>query len=147
MMFMPRTPYLPPGNLREALAYPAPAQSFETSSYEMALDKVGLTGLATTLDEPGRWDRQLNEDEQQALAFARLILHRPTWIVMDEVLDSVTGETHRRFLQILHEDLKQSGVIHIGRSEGHDHLFARVLHLVPAKRTSKRPGELHTTPA
>ncbi|PRH84811.1 glycosyl transferase family 1 [Labrys okinawensis] len=147
IMYMPRTPYLPPGNLRDALAYPAPAQSFETRSYETALDRVGLKGLATALDEPGRWDRQLNEDEQQALAFARLILHKPAWIVMDEVLDSVTGETHRRFLQILHEDLKRSGVIHIGRSEGHDHLFARVLHLVPARRASERAGERHSVRA
>lgn len=145
--YMPRTPYLPPGSLGEVLAYPMPAQFFATGDYQKALDKVGLGELSTMLDQTKRWDRELNEDEQQALAVARLVLHKPAWIIMDEVLDSVTGDTHRRFLQILREDLERSGVVHIGRSEGHDHLFEKVLHLVPGKRAAPQAAAPHAEPA
>jgi len=34
LLYMPRTPYLPPGTLREVLAYPSAAGSFETGAYE-----------------------------------------------------------------------------------------------------------------
>lgn len=147
IMYMPRAPYLPPGNLREVLAYPAPVSSFKADAYEMALKEVGLAGLLPALDEARRWDRELNDDDQQALAFARLILQKPAWIIMDEVLDSVSGEPRRRLVRILREDLKQSGVIHIGRSEGHDQVFTKTFHLTFARRTSEPSGEQHITQA
>ncbi|MGO4338509.1 ATP-binding cassette domain-containing protein [Labrys sp. KB_33_2] len=147
IMYMPRTPYLPPGSLREVLAYPDPIHLFETDAYETALKEVGLASLLPALDTSKRWDRDLNEDEQQAVAFARLVLHRPAWIIMDEVLDSVTGEAHRRFLQILNEDLRHSGVLHIGRSEGHDHVFGKILHLILARTPVEPTEKVHTAPA
>ena len=36
------------------------------------------------LDRAERWDRLMSMGEQQRLAFARLLLHRPKWIFLDE---------------------------------------------------------------
>jgi len=89
-----------------------------------------------------RWDHELSEDEQQTLAFARVVLHAPPWILIDEVLDALDEDARQAILDIFADDLKHTGVIHIGRAEAHDHLFSRVLHLVkdPALRRLRTPA-------
>ena len=136
ILYMPKTPYLPPGTLREVLAYPSAVADFEAPDFEAALTSTGLGDLVTKLDKQKRWDKKLSDDEQQALAFARVRLHKPQWLLIDEVLDSIDDGTHERIIAMLTKDLKKTGVIHIGKTEAHDHIFNRVLHLVkdPAAR-------------
>jgi putative ATP-binding cassette transporter len=130
LLYMPRTPYLPPGTLREVLAYPASTETFEASAYPHALIRLNLDRLVPMLDVTQRWDRELGEDEQQTLALARVVLHAPPWVLMDEVLDSLDEDTHQRILDIFAKDLERTGLIHIGRAEASEHLYSRVLHLV-----------------
>jgi vitamin B12/bleomycin/antimicrobial peptide transport system ATP-binding/permease protein len=136
LLYMPRTPYLPPGTLREVLAYPSPTESFEAAAYAGALVRLKLERLVPMLDVSQRWDRELSEDEQQTLAFARVVLHAPPWVLIDEVLDSLDEEARRGVVDIFLKDLLHTGVIHIGRAVAHDDFFARILHLVkdPAGR-------------
>jgi len=42
---MPRSPYLPPGTLREVLAYPSAIDAFEPPAYEAALRRLKLDRL------------------------------------------------------------------------------------------------------
>jgi energy-coupling factor transporter ATP-binding protein EcfA2 len=87
-----------------------------------------------------RWDRELSDDEQQSLAFARVVLHAPSWVLIDEVLDSIDEETRERVLNIFATDLKHTGIIHIGRGRARDPVFARVLHLIKGSNdTQARP--------
>jgi vitamin B12/bleomycin/antimicrobial peptide transport system ATP-binding/permease protein len=140
ILYLPRTPYLPPGTLREVLAYPKPTNTFETAVCCDALARVGLQRLAPQLDAAERWDRELNEDEQQALALARVIIHKAAWVIIDEVLDSLDDTALERAIDIFSKDLAQSGIIHIGRSDAH-HTFSRILHLVmdPAAKKLRTP--------
>jgi vitamin B12/bleomycin/antimicrobial peptide transport system ATP-binding/permease protein len=130
LLYMPRTPYLPPGTLREVLAYPSATGSFEAAAYARALARLKLDRLVPMLDISMRWDHELSEDEQQTLAFARIVLHAPPWVLIDEVLDSLEDDARQAVFDIFTKDLQHTGVIHIGRAEAHDHLFSRVLHLV-----------------
>jgi putative ATP-binding cassette transporter len=141
ILYMPRTPYLPPGTLLEVLAYPKPTSDFESKACGDALARVGLERLTSKLGTTERWDRELNEDEQQALALARVIIHKAPWILIDEVLDSLDDTALDRAVDIFTKDLAQSGVIYIGRSEAH-HMFTRVLHLImdPTAKKLKRLG-------
>jgi putative ATP-binding cassette transporter len=141
LLYMPRTPYLPPGTLREVLAYPATTESFEADAYGNALTRLNLDRLTPMLDKVERWDRELNEDEQQTLAFARVLLHSPPWVIIDEVLDSLDDDIRQRILDIFGADLKHTGVVHIGRADSHDHLFTRVLHLVKDPALRKLPAQ------
>src|SRR6266436_8111863 len=127
---MPRTPYLPPGTLREVLAYPSATETFEAAAYVNALVRLKLDRLEPLMDVSRRWDHELSEDEQQTLAFARVVLHAPPWVLIDEVLDSLDENARRCVLDLFAKDLPHTGVIHIGRADAHDHLFSRVLHLV-----------------
>jgi len=135
---MPRTPYLPPGTLREVLAYPLTTDAFESNAYSNALARLKLERLVPMLDSPLRWDRELSEEEHQILAFARVVLHKPPWVLIDEVLESLADETLELVIDIFTKDLAQAGVLYIGRTDAH-HFFSRVLHLVkdPAARILK----------
>jgi putative ATP-binding cassette transporter len=130
ILYMPRTPYLPPGTLREVLAYPSATAAFEAAAYANALVRLELQRLVPLLDVSRRWDHELSEDEQQTLAFARVVLHAPPWVLIDEVLDSLDEDARRCILDLFVKDLPHTGVIHIGRADAHDHLFSRVLHLI-----------------
>jgi putative ATP-binding cassette transporter len=130
ILYMPRTPYLPPGTLREVLAYPSATETFGAAAYVNALVRLRLDRLEPLLDVSRRWDHELSEDEQQTLAFARVVLHAPPWVLIDEVLDSLDENARRCILDLFVKDLPHTGVIHIGRADAHDHLFSRVLHLV-----------------
>jgi putative ATP-binding cassette transporter len=146
-LYAPRTPYFPPGTLREVLAYPKPTSAFETPTCTAALARVGLERLTPLLDSTQRWDRQLNEDELQALALARVITHKPAWLLIDEVLDSLDERQIDLTVDIFTKDLAQSGIIHIGRTDAH-HLFSRVLHLImdPTAKKLKAPGRVPGAP-
>jgi vitamin B12/bleomycin/antimicrobial peptide transport system ATP-binding/permease protein len=130
ILYLPRTPYLPPGTLREALAYPSTTEAFEAAAYANALLRLKLERLVPLLDVSRRWDHELSDDEQQTLAFARVVLHAPPWVLIDEVLDSLDEQARRCILDLFTTDLPHTGVIHIGRADAHDHLFSRVLHLI-----------------
>jgi putative ATP-binding cassette transporter len=139
LMFMPRTPYLPPGTLREVLAYPLAGARFDRSVFENCLKRMSLERLLPMLEVTLRWQRELSDDEQQAVAFARVLLHKPPWLLIDEVLDSLQEADWPRIVDIFAADLRDTAIIHIGRA-GNQELFPRVLHLV------KDPA-LHRLPA
>jgi putative ATP-binding cassette transporter len=130
LLYMPRNPYIPPGTLREVLAYPSTTGTFAADAYEKALRRLKLDRLVPLLDVTQRWDRELSDDEQQTLAFSRLVLHAPPWVLIDEVLDSLDEDGRQEILGIFVKDLSHTGVIHIGRPNAHGSVFSRVLHLV-----------------
>jgi putative ATP-binding cassette transporter len=140
LLYMPRTPYLPPGKLREVLAYPAGTVGFAADAYEKVLRRLKLDRLVALLDESMRWDRELTEDEQQGVAFARLVLRAPAWAVIDEALDTLDDAVRADLLAILAEDLSRTGIVHIGRSDADEHFFSRVLHLVKDPTLRRLPS-------
>ncbi|GGA96666.1 ABC transporter permease [Brucella endophytica] len=129
VFYMPRIPYFPPTSLRGALAYPLDSGRFSEDDLKAALKRGGLDRLVSSLDRVARWDRVLSEDEQQCLAFARLSLINPRWVVVDEALDGMEEEALDRVLDILRNYMQEAAVIHIGKRLPHDHVFSRVLHL------------------
>ena len=139
ILYFPRgTPYLPQGSLREVLAYPLKSESFAADACAQALRRLGLERLVPLLDVSRRWDRELSEDEQLAVAFARVLLQAPEWLLIDGVFGSLDGETLERVIEIFNQELARTGVIHIGGAQARDPLFARVVHLVksPAGRAA-----------
>jgi putative ATP-binding cassette transporter len=131
VMYVPRgTPYLPRGTLREALAYPSLTDRFTDRAYTQALELTGLGRYAKNLDETRRWDRELREDEQIAVALARVALQAPDWVVFDDTFSAMEDDTLERVIELFAQHLPQTTIIHIGRSaQAHLPLFVRVLHL------------------
>jgi putative ATP-binding cassette transporter len=84
MMFMPQRPYLPLGTMRAAITYPDAPDTFSTAEVEAAVKRVGLSEFLPMLDFQGRLDKNLSLGQQQLIGFARLLLHRPRWVFLDE---------------------------------------------------------------
>jgi putative ATP-binding cassette transporter len=110
-----------------------------------ALERVDLGHLVPSLDRTERWDRQLPLDEQQRLAFARLLLHAPRWIVLDDAI-SALGEAHRRLMLSLKDrELIEATLIRLGRESVLDGFWNRTLHIIerpggPQLRSDPPPG-------
>ncbi len=128
-MFLPQRPYLPLGTLRAALAYPAPAAAFDEAAMAAALERCGLGCLSERLDEEERWDRTLSLGEQQRLAFARALLHRPRWVFLDEATAALDEENQDAMMEMLRDELPGSAVVSIGHRPGLDRHHDRVLTL------------------
>ncbi len=130
MMFMPHRPYLPPGTLRGAIAYPSAPDAFAAGDIEAALARLGLDRLTPALDRERRWDRELSLDDQQRLAFVRLLLHRPRWVFLDDAMGAL-GDAHRQaVLDLFDEELRGTAVVGISRSAARQGFYGRVLRLV-----------------
>lgn len=131
ILYFPRgTPYLPQGTLREVLAYPMKVESVEPEACAQALRRLGLERLVPLLDTARRWDRELSGDEQVSLAFARVLVQEPAWVLIDDVFGSLDGDTLERVVDVFAHELAHTGVVHIGASQARDPLFGRVVHLV-----------------
>jgi putative ATP-binding cassette transporter len=132
---MPRgTPYLPRGTLREVLAYPGPADGYAAERYEQALRRFGLQRLLPLLDLEQRWERELGQDEQQALAFARMLLQAPAWVLIDDAFATLDEALLDQVGSVLAGELAGTALVHVGRpGEGREKLFSRTIHLVKAE--------------
>jgi vitamin B12/bleomycin/antimicrobial peptide transport system ATP-binding/permease protein len=138
IFYLPRgTPYMPRGTLREVLAYPLKAESFDETAFKRVLYRLGLERLAPLLDATHRWDRELNQDEQVCLTVARILLQNPPWILIDGTFGSLDDDVLEVVADVFTNELQRSGVIHIGGSAQARPLFTRVLHLVKAPRAPK----------
>ena len=130
VMFIPKQPYLPLGTLRAALAYPSPETAFKDEELIAALRNAGLHHLASSLDQIGRWEKQLVLEEQQCLVLARILLHKPRLLVTDESLDATEEEARKLVINHLKEGLKDTAIINIGRLETENRFFTRVIDLI-----------------
>ena len=129
MLFVPQSAYIPGGSLREALAFPEPADTYQNRDVVAALEKAGLHNLVSRLDTRARWDKLLDSDEQRAIGFARLLLVRPKWIVFDEVLEGMEPEWQSTMIEVL-TSMPDAAMIYIGRSDVYVETFKpRILHL------------------
>lgn len=143
IFYLPRgTPYLPRGTLREVLAYPLKAESFGMSAFTRTLYRLGLERLVPLLDQTQRWDWELSQDEQLCLVFARILLQMPPWVLIDGTLGSLDDDILEVVIDVFGNELKHTGLIHIGAAGVAHALFSSTLHLIKAPRGQKSPGFL-----
>ncbi len=150
MIFMPSHAYVSPGALRDAVTYSRPGTAFDDAAIVKALADVGLERLQPLLDKVDRWDRLLNDDAKQCLAFARVILQKPRWLVLDAVFDVLDPVSRRRIEAIFAGELADVGVINIGRDGSRSGFFTRTLRLVldpngPIFKPADQLGALDST--
>lgn len=112
MMFLPQTPYMLLGTLREQFTYPN-AKATDEEIHQMAV-LVGLPedfiSLRGGLDAEAKG---LSLGEQQRVAFARLLLARPRYAILDEATSALDIPLEQRLYSLL----RNSGVTFI--SVGH----------------------------
>jgi len=154
IMFLPVRAYTPAGTLREALAYPHPTSKFTSEEdIENALKHVGLEHLHPKLDVEKRWDRELSDDQKQSLAFARVVLQKPNWVVANDALDILNPTSRKRIREIMLGELSHIGLINVGHDVPESGAYHYKVHLVRdpqgpafesdcASQTSDRPAQV-----
>ena len=104
LMFIPQKPYMLLGSLREQLCYPQPPDRFGDEQLRHVLEQVRLPELVQRypdLDIKQDWPRLLSLGEQQRLAFARLLLNAPRFVVLDEATSALDVGTEKWLYELL----------------------------------------------
>lgn len=92
LMFLPQHPYLVLGDLRSQLLYPHPEREVCDEELLALLDQVQLPQLAGRvggLRAVQDWAQWLSVGEQQRLAFARVLLCKPRYVMLDEATSAL----------------------------------------------------------
>lgn len=122
VMFLPQRPYMPIGTLAEAMLFPDHVQPEHKEKLEQVLKDCRLEGLIPRLYEVAPWTEQLSPGEQQRIAFARVFLHKPDWVFMDESTSMVDLGTEAFLYQQMKTLLPNCSIVSVGhRSSLNDH--------------------------
>ena len=116
IFFLPQKPYMLLGNLRDQLRYPKLDMTISDAALQQMLETARLADLAERMggfDVVLDWADVLSLGEQQRLAFARLLIHRPGFAVLDEATSALDPENEAH----LYGTLKAMGIHYI--SVGH----------------------------
>jgi putative ATP-binding cassette transporter len=124
-MFLSQVPYLPLGDLRAVLSYPQRECTVDDTELRSALDSVALGHLGGRLSEVADWAKELSPGEQQRIAFARVLLQKPSLIFLDESTSAIDEGQEFAMYRMLKDRLPSSiivSVTHRGTvKEHHDH--------------------------
>jgi putative ATP-binding cassette transporter len=88
-MFLSQMPYVPLGDLRTVVSYPAKSGEISDEDLQQVLSKVALPHLANRLNVEEDWAKVLSPGEQQRVAFARILLTRPKVALLDEATSAL----------------------------------------------------------
>ena len=114
LMALPQRPYFPIGTLAEAITYPTLPDGFTRADLTAALADVGLPALAERLDENGHWNQMLSPGEQQRLALARALLHKPQVLLLDEATASLDEAGEANLYRLITSRLPETTIVSIG---------------------------------
>jgi vitamin B12/bleomycin/antimicrobial peptide transport system ATP-binding/permease protein len=139
MLYVARTPYLPPATLRELLTFPE-RERLDSAVLTHALARAGLSRLIGELDATVHWDNRLSEDEQRSLAVARALAQAPAWLIIDELFDAAGPARSERLMQTLITQLPHTALLYIGGDASLQMPGMRLLRLVsdPTSRRLRR---------
>ncbi|UNU72919.1 ABC transporter ATP-binding protein/permease [Moraxella nasovis] len=114
-LFLSQKPYLPQGRLIDALYYPhATPHDDQTANLTALLDMVCMSYLAAQLYQENNWSYTLSLGEQQRLAFARLLLHKPAVAFLDEASASLDEGLEDLLYRTLRRHLPSTTIISVG---------------------------------
>lgn len=116
LFFASRRPYLPLRSLKAIVAYPESPRNFTDADIGRALERVGLGARARELDRRAHWGEILTEDEQRRLGFARILLFRPRWIMIQETLDAMTPDSRAAMLRVLADEAADAAIMVVGQA-------------------------------
>ena len=146
-LFLTQKPYVPLGSLDDAVAYPDPAGAFSPEALAAAIAAVGLEHRrGAILAEADAANGGLSGGEQQRLALARLLLHRPDFAYLDEATSALDMAAEAELLAHVRRELPGTALILVAhrKPQGVDNL--RTVELATL-RDAETPKSLEPVPA
>ncbi|MEB3279237.1 MAG: ATP-binding cassette domain-containing protein [Lyngbya sp.] len=131
VLFLPQRPYIILGTLREQLLYPNTNHQITDVQLQEVLQQVNLQNLQSrveSFDLEVPWENILSLGEQQRLAFARILVSCPGFIILDEATSALDLKNEEN----LYNYLQQTGktFISVGHRESLFKYHQKVLELL-----------------
>jgi putative ATP-binding cassette transporter len=124
-MFVSQLLYVPLGDLRTIVSYPAGAGDFDDDRLRSVLDLVFLPHLRDRLDEELDWAKILSPGEQQRIAFARVLLAQPKAVFLDEATSALDDGLQLALYELLRSRLPDTIVVSVSHQaavvQQHEH--------------------------
>lgn len=132
VLFLPQQAYMIVGTLREQLKYPNLDR--EVGDEEL-MEVLGRVNLATLPERSGGFDAKLDFEkvlsvgERQRLAFARVLLNQPRYVLLDEATSALDAENEAA----LYRHLKDSDttLVSVSHHRGLVEYHSQILELKP----------------
>lgn len=127
IMFLPQKSYMPIGTLAEAILFPDKHQPALEARLKEVLHDCHLAHFVPRLNETAHWSEQLSPGEQQRIAFARVLLHQPDWVFLDETSSMLDIANEDYLYRLLKTKLPHCSIVSVGHNPHleayHDHVI------------------------
>jgi ABC-type uncharacterized transport system, permease and ATPase components len=120
-MLVPQRLYLPLGTLKGALCFPDRPEDHDDATIASLLERVHLGMHADDMHAVRMWQDELSPGEQQRVALARILLQRPTFLVVDEATSALDADNATYFYEAVLAETPKVTMI----SVVHDQKLAR----------------------
>ncbi|MBV8930838.1 MAG: ABC transporter ATP-binding protein/permease [Mycobacteriaceae bacterium] len=125
VMFLSQMPYVPLGNLRAVVSYPAEPGEIPDDRLREVLTKVSLPHCINRLNQVQDWAKVLSPGEQQRIAFARILLTKPKAVFLDESTSALDEGLEYTLYQLLRSELPDCIVVSVSHrstvEQHHEH--------------------------
>lgn len=127
LTIIPQKPYFPISTLRNSLLYPHLEATVTDEEIKRVLKECALEHLQTKLDETHDWNAVLSLGEQQRLNFARVIISKANWIILDEPTASMDKALESQLFNVLFKELPEATILTIGHAPSLKDLHMRCI--------------------
>lgn len=114
IMFLPQTTYMPLGTLREAILFPDKIHDAPDALLIQLLQEFDLPQLTGRLHEVTTWTEHLSPGELQRIAFIRVLIHKPSWVFLDESTAALDLAHEKQVYALLKEKLPDCSIVSVG---------------------------------
>ena len=129
-MFLSQLPYVPLGDLRAVVSYPAAAGDISDDDLRDVLNRVVLGHLVDKLDDLQDWVKVLSPGEQQRVAFARVLLTKPKAVFLDEATSAMDEGLELAMYRLLRSELPHTIVVSVSHRSTVEHHHNQRLELL-----------------
>jgi len=138
-MFLSQLPYVPLGDLRSVVSYPAESGDISDAALRDVLERVMLPHLVDLLDEERDWVKVLSPGEQQRIAFARVLLTKPKAVFVDEATSAMDEGLELTMYRLLRAELPSTVVVSVSHRSTVEHHHQQRLELLGEGRWQLSP--------
>jgi vitamin B12/bleomycin/antimicrobial peptide transport system ATP-binding/permease protein len=147
LMFLPQRPYIPIGSLRRAATYPDSAESRPVKEIAEAFKHVGLSHLVDRIEDEAPWDQTLSGGEKQRLAFARIFLHNPDIVVLDEATAALDPKSQDQLMGLISKRPEETTLISVGHRPELEAFHSRKIVLERRRGPAKLVSDIKLVPS
>ena len=103
--------------------------------------------LVDHIEEDAPWDQILSGGEKQRLAFARILLHRPNIVVLDEAELALDPASQDRMMELLAKELRATTIVSVAHRPELEAFHDRKITLEPQREGARFVADVHLVPS